>query len=98
MSATTKHSPMPWYAACWSSHAANTVLVDDASALTGKRTIAECDREEDADFIVRACNAHEQLVDVVKEMMQLGDRLVDDIYGYEFVQKAKAALAAAGAA
>jgi len=50
-----------------------------------------------AAFIVRAVNSHEQLLDVVKEMMQLGDRLVDDIYGYEFVQKAKAALAAAEA-
>ena len=36
-----------------------------------------------------------ELVDVVKEVFSIGERLVDDVYGYEFVQKAKAVLAKA---
>ena len=36
-----------------------------------------------------------ELVDVVKEVFSIGERLVDDVYGYDFVQKAKAVLAKA---
>ncbi|MEX3961651.1 hypothetical protein AB4Y42_05445 [Paraburkholderia sp. EG286B] len=46
-----KHTPGPWRAAEWSCHAATTVLVDDPSIVTGKRVIAECDAEDDAQVI-----------------------------------------------
>ena len=32
------------------------------------------------------------LLEVVREVFVIGDRLVDDVYGYEFVKKAKAAI------
>lgn len=46
-----KHTPGPWRAEEWSCHARTTVLVDDASIITGKRVIAECESEEDARLI-----------------------------------------------
>jgi hypothetical protein len=35
------------------------------------------------------------LLEALQEVFVIGDRLVDDVYGYEFVQKAKAAIAKA---
>lgn len=61
-----KHTPTPWRTERWTSHALATVLVDDLSTITGKRIVAECDREEDAAFIAHACNSHEQLVTALK--------------------------------
>ena len=76
----------------------NTNLRQDLSdARTGWEQATEAVREAE-EVLAKERALRDQMVDVVKEMMQLGDRLVDDIYGYEFVQKAKAALAAAEAA
>jgi hypothetical protein len=57
MSADAKHTAEPWRAECWLSHSASTVLVDDPTALTGKRVIADCSNEEDARRIVACVNA-----------------------------------------
>jgi len=89
------HTPTPWYAACWSCHAPRTILVNDASRLTGKRVIAECDRDEDAAFIVRACNSHEQLVAALREIINYAEACDDDSVELD---NARAALAAAGVA
>ncbi|MEX3555815.1 MAG: hypothetical protein VB131_04175 [Burkholderia gladioli] len=48
---TIKHTRGPWRAEAWSCHAATSVLVDDASIVTGKRVIAECETEEDAHLV-----------------------------------------------
>ena len=78
--------------------AENAALHQDLSdARTGWEQATEAVREAE-EVLAKERALRHQMVDVVKEMMQLGDRLVDDIYGYEFVQKAKAALAAAEAA
>ena len=78
--------------------AENAALHQDLSdARTGWEQATEAVREAE-EVLAKERALRDQMVDVVKEMMQLGDRLVDDIYGYEFVQKAKAALAAAEAA
>lgn len=37
----------------------------------------------------------EALVEALQEVFVIGDRLVDDVYGHEFVEKARAAIAAA---
>ena len=78
--------------------AENAALHQDLSdARTGWEQATEAVREAE-EVLAKERALRDQMVDVVKEMMQLGDRLVHDIYGYEFVQKAKAALAAAEAA
>lgn len=52
MSAT--HTQGEWKAIRWTTHAATTVVVEDATAYTGKRVIAECDTEDDAALIAAA--------------------------------------------
>lgn len=48
------HTEGQWRAEAWSCHAATTILVDDASLVTGKRIIAECETVEDARLIAAA--------------------------------------------
>jgi hypothetical protein len=57
----SEHTATPWRTENWTCHAPRTVLVDDQSAITGKRIVAECETDEDAAFIVTACNAHARL-------------------------------------
>lgn len=57
-----KHTPAPWRAERWSRHAATTVLVDDPSVLTGKRIVAECETEEDAQLIAASPDLADALV------------------------------------
>jgi hypothetical protein len=103
MKTTDTHTPTPWYAANWTCHAPRTVLVDDASTLTGKRVIAECDRDEDAAFVVRACNSYEQLVAALRTIKTQGigpDWTAEQAAEFmkQHAAEALAALAAAGAA
>jgi hypothetical protein len=58
----SKHTATPWRTECWLNHAPRAIVVDDASIIGGKRVVATCGRDEDAAFIVRACNAHRALV------------------------------------
>lgn len=71
MNVTAKHTQTPWRAECWSNHAPRTVLVDDVSVLSGKRVVAECERDEDAAYIVKAVNAHDKLVSALREAREL---------------------------
>ncbi len=41
-----------WKAESWSCHKKTTILVDDPSTFLGKRVVAECETEEDAQFIL----------------------------------------------
>lgn len=96
---TTNYTPTPWYAGHWTRHAASTILVDDPSALTGKRVIAECNREEDAAFIVLACNSHASLVNALTLLAEKVRAEGGDWAGFaDELQHAQAALNAAGAA
>jgi hypothetical protein len=78
MNVTPNHTATPWRAECWTCHAPVTVLIDDASDLTGKRVVAECEREEDAAFIVRACNAFDS--------MHLALVMVADTIPFQFME------------
>jgi hypothetical protein len=99
MMSTTNYTPPTCYAACWTCHAPTTVLVDDKSTLTGKRVIAECEREEDAAFIVGAWNSHASLVNALTLLAEKVDAAGGSIFGFaDELQHARAALAAAGAA
>lgn len=102
MSNVLNHTMTPWRTEHWSRHAATTVLVDDASVLTGKRVVAECEREEDAAFIVQACNSHDQLVAAAKTAAAVfaSQKWLDTSGDPEAValRQLRAALAAAGAA
>lgn len=42
------HTRGPWRAVAYSCHAATTILVDDPTTFTGKRTVAEFETEADA--------------------------------------------------
>jgi hypothetical protein len=85
-----KHTLTPWRAEKWTSHAPRTVLIDDPAVLAGKRVVAECERDEDAAFIVMACNVHYQLVAALR-------RIVDEPADGEPWVIASEALAAVGA-
>lgn len=50
----SKHTPGTWQAINWTYHSTSTVVVDDPSVVTGKRVIAECATEEDANLIAAA--------------------------------------------
>jgi hypothetical protein len=99
MDVTPNHTATPWRAECWTCHAPVTVLVDDASDLTGKRVVAECEREEDAAFIVKACGAHHKLVNALDEISAVAAcsvELSDWPELQQALEHARAALAAAG--
>lgn len=66
---TNKHTPGPWHAQHWTRHAAATVLVDDASEVTGKRVIADCGTEADAALIAAAPDLLLALVKLTNEVM-----------------------------
>jgi len=55
-----------WQAIRWTSHAAVTVVVDDATTITGRRVIAECETEEDARLIAATPNMKRALAALLK--------------------------------
>lgn len=61
-------TPLPWEADKWTSHAPRTVLIVDATCITGKRVVAECEESTDAAYIVAACNAYPRLVDEIQRL------------------------------
>lgn len=59
---TTKHTKTPWHQ--------NGMYVN-ANSARPVCEIAEAHGEDDAAFIVRACNSHERLVDVLEKMTKV---------------------------
>lgn len=55
-----------WFAQNWTRHAASSVLIDDASVVTGKRLLADCDNEHDAALIVALVNGLPELLEALK--------------------------------
>lgn len=68
--AAAGNTPAPWRAEPWTCHAATTILVDDASIVTGKRIVAECESEEDARLIAAAPDLLEFAVFVMRGIEQ----------------------------
>lgn len=63
----TKHTPTPWFATSGSIDGR-----DDVYCTGQEGTIAQNVRPQDAAFIVRACNAHDKLVEAL-EMVRDAD-------------------------
>lgn len=81
-----KHTPGPWIAEL----AAAAVFDVYPSGEDSGPVACDCG-EADARLIAAA----PELLAIVQEVFVIGDRLVDDVYGHEFVQNAKAAIAKA---
>src|SRR5882672_1932226 len=52
-----------WIASAWTRHSETTVLADDAESITGKRVVAECEREDEARMVAAA----PELLDALRE-------------------------------
>jgi hypothetical protein len=64
---SAKHTPTPWQIRQTRGH--NPRHIERAGAPEGMgKAIAACSEEHDAAFIVRACNSHDDLVDLVKKL------------------------------
>lgn len=70
-----KHTPLPWaymrIEKTYTAHDGRYVTV--ATVYQGDKAIARCHNVEDADFIVRACNSHYELLNGMKEILSLSD-------------------------
>ena len=88
-----EHSKLPWSI---KSYYGDTGIEDADGAVIAQNTqfYPIAPSEEDMQFIVRACNAHEQLVTALK---QLREDAVNNDHGY-VVDSIDKALTAAGAA
>jgi hypothetical protein len=80
---TTQHTLTPWQQAAFSSR-----LITDSA---GMSDIAQCERQSDAAFIVRACNAHDELVaalrQLAKEVSLLTNEGDDQLVGCAYIDK-----------
>jgi hypothetical protein len=96
----TKHTPTPWY---WDAQVWNYDAQLDApwlvSETKGRPVVLRVDgqgkihiTEANAKFIARACNVHDELLAVLKEVVAIADRKTD------LFDKARAAIAKAEAA
>lgn len=99
-----KHTPTPWQLNTHWSRSSVKVFVD----IGGVRTsFVECANPADGEFIVRACNAHEQLAAALEQIcadlrtytlpINEAGETVTDVFA-AVLKKADEALAAAGAA
>jgi hypothetical protein len=77
---STNHTPGPWRNAPWTCHAAVSILADTGDTRAGQpwpTLIADCapidgysaSAEPNARFIVRACNAHEDLLAALRQLL-----------------------------
>lgn len=89
------HTPTPWY----TTKKFEITTISKENDMSRGMMIPHADvfgdnREEDAAFIVQACNAHEELVAALKDLLNLDERC-----GWHSKQAdvAKAALAKVGA-
>lgn len=94
---TVSHTPTPWklYPHLFGQIESQdeTKLITRAGRVDPVTDLDQCERAANAEFIVRACNSHDQLVAALKAVVEF--------YSYaEYgpIAQARAALAAAGAA
>lgn len=92
------HTPGPWFVSY--EHGGGTeIAIDDAFGIDGGRdydlvTVTHGDPEE-LKANAALVSAAPELLEALQEVFVIGDKLVDDVYGYEFALKAKAAIAKA---
>lgn len=90
------HTPGPWM----SFDSGTKVITCDSESLL-IASLEECEvetvaeRKANAEFIVRACNSHEELVEALRDLLQViaTDELIPESVSY--MQQARAALAKA---
>jgi hypothetical protein len=81
MAKELSHTPTPWKVSlALENNAPNYYAVTDGK--WGSPTIAKCYSEADAKHIVRAVNAHEELVNALYEALKIADYAMDaDLFG-----------------
>jgi len=87
-----KHTPTPWHVGGRDGrifYAADGYAVSDATVFHGRH---EGEHTANAEFIVRACNAHDDLVKALQGVIRVADRSTAEF------DAARDALAKAGAA
>lgn len=92
-----KHTPTPWHVVNGTQIRDELMPFDKDESCTA--LIATAGSEHDSEFIVRACNSHDQLVASLKEMTEEFEGAIPDHRNadmYEVYNRAIAALAAAG--
>lgn len=103
---TTQHTPTPWKAALGFNHRQKRYDIEgpDHSNETATSAIAlivaQDLSQEDTAFIVRACNAHEELVEALKASLNFIDACVEDCWdiesnGSEYPKRIEAIISAA---
>lgn len=60
----SKHTPIPWSV----DHNCTSFIIDADGV-----TVAQVEDDADAEFIVRACNSHDDLLEALKELVKLDD-------------------------
>lgn len=77
------HTPTPWEAEktmtrgefCWNYH----IRAQDKSMIC---TVGPCAQDENMQFIVTACNAHDELVEALKDMTAILAKIQNTLTGY----------------
>lgn len=87
----SNHTPGPWFAKGRYIGTKNHMsYIGECRDVNGNWS-DDAKASADAQLIASA----PELLEALKEVFVIGDRLVDDVYGREFVEKAKAAIAKA---
>lgn len=103
---TATHTPTPWKVALRKDNRVPNRIVTETPVYPGAVNPAEIARvveRNDCAFIVRACNAHDELVAALKTLADLadasdgGNKIVHMLAISDGVKAARAALAKAGA-
>ena len=91
----SEHTPTPWRR---SPRCVESILTDEESPLVV--AFVNINKEANAEFIVRACNAHDALVEALREIQTLAAYMQSDQTGRKLLEKiggkCQSALKAAG--
>lgn len=91
---STQHTPGPWFVAkADEPMESDGLIVESPNGYEIRPDGHQRLGDELADLSLIA--AAPDLLEALKEVFVIGDRLVDDVYGTEFVEKARAAIAKA---
>lgn len=90
-----KHTPTPWHVVNGTQIRDEMMPFDKDESCTA--LIATAASEHDSEFIVRACNSHDQLVAALKDAIFYADSIVErGIWGEADAKRLRDVLAAAG--
>ena len=74
--AAPKHTPTPWNYSSGMVWAGRGEEIAVARAARDDEATSPCERDANAEFIVRACNAHDELLEALRSIVVDADRLI----------------------